>query len=343
MNIVPINTNKAVNTPTKTYFPIKQSFCGIKYRKTTLGDIFSHSKIKYLDVLEGIRAGEYGTICDGSAPLSKFFHKLNSAKDIKALKKLGLSTNDIGCAYSFLKAKANRPLSTSFVHDCSVMYLYNKNNNTHFLYHIHKDENEKEISAIIKLFMPEGYSHASIVPGDKYWTDTHKRYLPEIFSAIQKGDKNAKISVFHASSQRPEIVGYMGKMYEISNKFYLQPLSKRLQKGERGQATFPIRDFRIYSTIYDSNSATDIKKLQKRKHFIKHSAEYTPELRQILYRIIDERINGLKELEKIKSSEELDQFLKTKDMDYLFGYPQIGKAGYLSAVNNKKNELRIMQ
>ena len=318
------------------------SFRGLKLHRLSLKDSFRIKKTHYINELVGIIAGEYGTTCKDSQPLSNFFGQFKSKKEIQNIKKLGLSTNDAGCAYSFLKSKADRPLSTSFVHDCSVMYLYNERKNTHFLYHIHKDEKEEEILAIINLFMPEGYSHASIVPGDKYWADTHRRYLPEVYSAIKKGASNVKVSVFHCSSERPEIVGYKGKMYEIPNKFYSKPYIEKFSQGDRGQATFSIRDFRIYTTLYNANSSNSISDLQKNIYEIKHSSQYTPELRQILYKIINERIDSLKELENLKTKSEFEEFIKQKGLDYMYGYPQTGKAGFYSAIESKKKDLGIV-
>lgn len=332
--------NICSNNNTKIKPNYSQSFYGLKFKPHYFKDTL-HIPPRYVEKLQKIQAGEFGTICKGSIPMQKFFPKLKSLKEIETAKRNGLSTNDIGYAYSFLKAQANRPLSTSFIHDCTAMYLYNEKTNTHFLYHIFKDENKKEISEIIKLFMPEGYTHASLVPGDKHWSNTHKKYLPEVFSAIKNGSKNVKISIYHDSSPKPEVVGYMGKMYEIPNKYYLKPYTKRICKPDKGQASFPIRDFRIYSTIYKANESNDIIELFKNKLKIKISNTYTNELKKILYKVIDERINGLKELKKIQTPEELNTFLKTKDMDYIFGYPQIGKAGYHSAIDNKKIELGI--
>lgn len=321
---------------------IQPAFYGLKLKKS-LEDIFQLNT-SYIKEITEIKPGDYGTTCKGSKPLPSFFTQFkNNKKEIEILKQTGISTNDSGCAYSFLKSKANKPLSTSFVHDCSVMYLYNEQKHTHFLYHIHKDENKEEISAIIKLFMPEGYTHASIVPGDKYWADTHKKYLPQIFSAIKEGSNNVKINVYHNSSERPEVVGYKGCMYEIPNKFYSKPYIERMSEKDRGQASFKIRDFRIYTTLYESNISNDVKELQKQKNAIKHSNQYTPELRRVLYNIIEERINALKELNNIKTESELNKYLESKGLEYLYGYPQIGKAGFYSAVTNKKKELGIMQ
>ena len=321
---------------------VQPAFYGIKLNSKNLKDIV-HINPSYIKEITNIKAGEYGTVCKGSKPLPSFFAQFKNKKDINTVKHMGLSTNENGCAYAFLKSKSDRPLSTSFVHDCSVMYLYNEQKHTHFLYHIHKDENKEEISAIIRLFMPEGYTHASIVPGDKYWADTHKQYLPQIFSAIKEGSNNVKINVYHNSSERPEVVGYKGCMYGIPNKFYSKPYIERMSEKDRGQASFKIRDFRIYTTLYESNSSNDVKELQKQKNAIKHSNQYTPELRRVLYNIIEERINALKELNNIKTESELNKYLESKGLEYLYGYPQIGKAGFYSAVTNKKKELGIVQ
>ena len=50
--------------------------------------------------------------------------------------------------------------------------------NTHFLYHVHPETSKTELDYMVKTFMQEGYTNASIVPGGKFWTSSHKKYLP---------------------------------------------------------------------------------------------------------------------------------------------------------------------
>lgn len=157
--------------------------------------------------IKNIRAGEYSTICDGSTPMRKFFHILKKLTPY-AIKKRGISTNTYGYAPSFLKTSADNPISTSFVHDCSVMYLYNKKTNTHTLYHSLWDIPKKNFKFIIKNFMPEGVTHAAIAPGNCTWVEKHRFTLPDMFNAIKESDPNTIINVYHSKTLYPEIVGY---------------------------------------------------------------------------------------------------------------------------------------
>ena len=208
-------------------------------------DVFQHSE-SGLSEIKNVRQGRFGSICDGSKPLKPFMELFHSETFFqKRILKKGLSTPTDAGAPAFLKSKANNPLSTSEVHDCSVAYFYNQVNNTHFLYHIHPNQDERMIKRYIRDFMPEGFQKACIIPGRNYWTVTHKETLPIIFNAIKSINPKSHVEVFHYSTEMPEIVGYRGSVYEILNKNYYQFMRK-----EDGQATFKITDTKL--KIFDS-------------------------------------------------------------------------------------------
>ena len=75
---------------------------------------------------------------------------LQIRETLDKLYKRGLSTNTEGWSDCFLKSGADNPLSTSSVYDCSVMYLFNKDTNTHFLYHSYYKKNQDEFDRRIQ-------------------------------------------------------------------------------------------------------------------------------------------------------------------------------------------------
>lgn len=109
-----------------------------------------------------------GTKCKNSIPLRKFwdFFEIDKNTFLK-----GFSTNTDGFANSFLKTKSNIPISTSYVHDCSVMYLFNKNTKTHAIYHAAPDCKSETLQFMINSLMPEGFTKAAIIPEDAIFTE----------------------------------------------------------------------------------------------------------------------------------------------------------------------------
>ena len=134
--------------------------------------------------IRNVHAGEFGTVCKGSKPLENFERSVAPSELAKLYKK-GLSTNTGGWANCFLKSKANRPLSTSSVYDCSVMYLFNEKSNTHFLYHSYFDTTENTFDYLIKTFMPEGFTKANLVTGYAKWYPKHGETLTQMLKALK--------------------------------------------------------------------------------------------------------------------------------------------------------------
>ena len=95
-----------------------------------------------LDKIESLESGFFGTKCKGSVPLPNFTAEYES--DIQKLIAKGQSTSIWKYPDVFLKTDANNPISTSGVCDCSVFYLFNKDKNTHFMYHIGIDTKDKD-------------------------------------------------------------------------------------------------------------------------------------------------------------------------------------------------------
>lgn len=289
-----------------------------------LKDVFVKNKGQGLKKLVDIYPGAYGTQCRGSIPLNNFFKLFPSRQELENVIKKGLSTDDQGFAYSFLKTSGNNPVSTSFVQDCSVIYLYNKNRNNHFLYHMYSEVDKKELEYMIKTFMKEGYTKASIVPGSNRWSEVHKGYLPMVFDTLKSNNPKAIVNVYHNTSKVPEIVGYKGAMFQIDSNIL----------ADWGQATFKISDAYVGNTLTKIHYANSVEVLNKlKKYFDKQ--KYDIEIKKVLNRLILERQNEIKKIQSFKNLDELYRFLETKTKDYLNGCFEYSHEGYNEVIRNQ--------
>ena len=124
-------TENKCNRPTFGHAKLKHLYTKDFFVKSDL-KLASLSEIK--DITPVAFAG---TKCRGAIMLKNFWDTI-APKNLKKkfiLSRQGLSTNKNGFADSFLKTQAHKPISTSFVHDCAVMYLYNDKTKTHAMYH----------------------------------------------------------------------------------------------------------------------------------------------------------------------------------------------------------------
>lgn len=318
------------------------NFCA-KERITSPEDSSIKDPINGLTSIAEIAAGEFGTVCKGSLPLGNFFREMDIRKFLIIMYR-GLSTNDTGGAYSFLKSSADNPISTSFVQDCSVMYLYNKADNTHFMYHIHRDVKRKELDFLIKHFMPNGYTNAAIVPGNVHFKSTHERYLSDVFEAIRTNNPNAKINIYHFSSKSPEIVGYKGMVYEIPNK----AISEQIKNGtnpyfirDLPQVSFKIQDIRVSPDLYKLSCCNDLESVNEMKQKIKKS-KYDSEIKQVFYDILDARLADIQRIENCSNMEELDRLAKDLYDNDIQSYFAWAYKGYENIICAKRNSLKKM-
>lgn len=275
---------------------------GIKFKPVHIKDLFVKS-VKGLQSLNNIKRGEYGTICKGSKPLPNFYDEF-SEKELKQACKRGISTNTESFANCFLKSSAQKPLSTSSVHDCSVMYLFNEKTNTHFMFHSYYKNTEDYFENLIKTFMKEGFSKAYILPGDNAWTERHPQTMHAMFNAIKKLNQTAKLEVYHNSSKLPEIVGYKGKVFEIPNRIVM------LGFEDGGQASFKICDLQNRTTMNkikaEGISSENLDKLE-----LEFCAEgYDEEILKILKHRIEERRTTIQDIEACTSIEELKELME---------------------------------
>lgn len=281
--------------PVKTYTP---TFQGIKLKKLfSIGDFFIKDT-SGLKCIRGIKAGATGgTVCLGSIPMKNFFAQF-SLKEIENLKKKGMSTNADGFPSCFLKTKSDVPISTSFIHDCSAMYLYNKNTKTHMLYHAAYNTPKKTLDSIMDILMPEGFSTGIIIPGSSNWTERHEDNMHNMFELMKNHNPDSKVNVYHDSSWYPEVVGYKGEVFEIPNKImYLGG------EVDEGQASFRIVDAQSYNTfdkiVYNCNLVKDASVLKK--EFEK--AGFSKEMLSALFIKIDEKVKCLKVIENCRDFE----------------------------------------
>ncbi len=279
---------------------------GISFRPKLLKDMFTRQTPelpKGILNIKNVHAGEFGTECKGSLPLPDF-EKSFGFRKLEKLYRTGYSTNIEAWANCLLKSTADRPLSTSSVHDCSVLYLYNNVTNTHFLYHTYYDTDKKGFEFLIKTFMPEGYTKADIVPGDAKWHVRHGRTLLQMFKALKDCSKTAPVNVYHDSSRLPEIVGYKGNVYEIPN------IRTSLGLSDEGQASFRISDIQINNTIgMIAHTGNSSKRIYELKNWFE-SGEYDEEVSKILFKILDERLEKIQEIENCFTNEDLKLFIK---------------------------------
>lgn len=296
-----IKLNKIQNNKTP-------NFSGL-FPKGLLKDIFCKQKNSFaggLSKIKNIHPGAYGTECKHSIPLSDFNDQFNS-KDLEKLYKKGLSTNTNAWADCFLISSADKPLSTSSVYDCSVLYLFNEKNNTHFLYHSYFNADEKLFQFLIKTFMPEGFTRAGIVPGDKSWSVRHKQTIPTMFNVLRKNNKKASITVYHDSSSLPEIVGHNGSIFEIPNR------RTALGLNDAGQASFKICDLKLNNILgeidYNTNNSLRIAVL---RNFFAEK-KYDNEILKVLNNLLDKRQEIINKIEACKTQEELELLLKPLD------------------------------
>lgn len=260
-----------------------------------------------LTEITGIRAGSGGgTTCDGAKSLRNFWSIFDKSS-IKPVRAKGLATNTEAYPNSYLKAKANVPLSTSGVYDCSVMYLYNDKTKTHALYHAEHSISKKELKKVLKFLMPEGISHGIIVPGISRWYKRHEKNLHNMFKVMKESNRNAVVNVMTDSTPVPEIVGYKGRAYEIPSR----------NSSGTPQSSFEIQDIQGYDTFFVVKDVRSEKDANKLKYAFKNRG-YNKETLDILNRKVDQRMEIINGILNCKSYEELDEYMECLDCDNVF-------------------------
>ena len=162
--------------------------------------------------------------------------------------------------------------------------------------------------------MPEGFTKADILPGDRKWYMRHWETLPQMLKALKASGQKAEIDVHHYSSQLPEIVGYNGNLYEIVNRRTALGLS------DKGQASFRVCDLRVNSLVgeIDFNACTTKKIALQRKRFA--AEKYDPEVIKILNNLLDKHEGKVKQIEVCNTPEELDAVIKSFNATELYKF-----------------------
>lgn len=291
---------RILNINSKTNYNIAPQFKGLRAKPKTLSDIFTQQPNKFrceanaISEITNIRPFELGgTQCRNSIPLKNFWDFFES--DGHYIK--GFSTNKDGYANSYLKAKTNVPLSTSFVHDCSVMYLFNKDTQTHALYHAHSKCSKETLKFIIDTLMPEGFTKGAIVPGDHLFFREHKRNMENMFKLMKDKNPNVLINVYNASTRYPEIVGYKGFMYEIPNKKVQEQRCRgEFEPWDFGQSSFKIANLQGFNTFDNIDICKNSEELLKLKKTFK-DAKFPKETLAVLNNQVEKRLEVMQEIE----------------------------------------------
>ena len=318
---------------------ISPNFRAFASKVKTLNDVFYKNQFVQMQrksitrIIDVIPIKFAGTSCKGSIPLQNFWHffKLKNPK-LKS-NYFGLSTNKDGYADSFLKEKSNVPLSTSFVHNCSAMYLYNDKTKTHALYHAAPDCRAEHLNSMIQRLMPEGITKAAIIPGDFIFYNEHPHNMKNMLKLIKQNSPNAKVNVYHDSTRFPEIVGYKGEVFEIPNKKVMKEMEiNPFDVLDQGQASFKILDLQGANTFYEiyskAVSEDNIDKLKKEFKLRKY-----PELvSEIFIKEIGEIEKIFKCINKIDSLEDLEF--------YQANYPQ---KTFKQVFRKRKEELLLKE
>lgn len=301
-----LNINRSTNQN------INPQFLGLRAKSKTLSDVLALQPNKFRCEANAISEITNvhpfilgGTQCNNSIPLKNFWDFFES--DGRYIK--GFSTNKDGYANSFLKTKANVPLSTSFVHDCSVMYLFNKNTKTHALYHAHSKCPKETLKFIIDTLMPEGITKGAIVPGDHLFFQEHKRNMENMLKLMKDKNPDTLINVYNSSTRYPEIVGYKGFMYEIPNKKVIeQRCSGDFEPWDFGQSSFKIANLQGFNTFDNINICKTSDELLKLKKSFK-DAKFPKETLAILNNQVEKRLEILQEIETADDFSKYNQLL----------------------------------
>ena len=287
---------------------LNSAYGHVQYKKLSLYDFIQSKPIgsktahKSLDRIADVKPGcMAGTKCKGSIPLRNFWNFIEKDKFLKCK---GYSTNKDGYGNCFLKSKANMPISTSYVHDCSVMYLYNKDTNTHAMYHAVSACPYKTLQFILRKLMPEGFTKGAIIPGDYIFYNEHKCNMKNMFKLLKTENPDAVINVYNSISRYPEITGLHGNVYEIPNAdAKMQMRNGVWDIDDHGQATFRILNLQNVNTFgcikYNCQTFEELDELEE----FYHSQKYPKEILSVLLQEIEQKRQFLKSIECSKNED----------------------------------------
>lgn len=186
-------------TPIRPYSP---NFTGNKYKKATqiASDCFCPSEAKIVKKLFN-----YSSEIN-SAPIMPYNGSMS--------KTAGLSTECGGYGGGWLTGSIDTPLSTTDIHTCAVLNLFNINTLKQVLFHVYHKTNANRIEQFIRKYFPD-FTHVNIVGGDQYPTINTIRKIEE---AVNNVNINAPKKYWHTLCHNAQIVAKNGEISHIKGK-----------------------------------------------------------------------------------------------------------------------------
>lgn len=187
-------------TPIKPYSP---NFTGRKYHKTAkiLNDCFCPS-------------GEFRI-------LKKSFNYSTEVNSVEVKpykgtleKSAGFSTGEDGCGGGWLVGDIDTPLSTTDVHTCALLNLFNVDTLKQALFHVYHETNANRIEQFIRKIFPD-FTHVNIVGGDRFRTVNTMR---KISDAVDNVNINAPKTYWHTITENPQLVAQNGEISFVKGK-----------------------------------------------------------------------------------------------------------------------------
>lgn len=186
---------------------INTFFTGNKYRKPVQileSCIFPGEPVKIIKKLFNYSAES------GSVPVKPYLGSLERSA--------GISTEEGGYGGGYLIGAVDRPLSTTDIHTCALLNLFNINTFKQALYHVYDKTSVEKIVEFIRKIFPD-FTGVNIAGGDQLPT---KNTMRKIAEAVDSVNPNVPKTYFHTVCENPQLVTCNG---EIS---YIKGMSGKL-------------------------------------------------------------------------------------------------------------------
>lgn len=129
-------------------------------------------------------------------------------------KSAGISTEAGGYGGGYLTGSIGKPLSTTDVHTCALLNLFNTKTSQQVLYHVYHATPMQKIVDFIRKNFPD-FTGVNIVGGDQFKTINTMR---EIEKAIDSVNPNIPKTYYHTLSENPQLVACNGEISYIEGK-----------------------------------------------------------------------------------------------------------------------------
>ncbi len=127
---------------------------------------------------------------------------------------VGISTEEGGYGGGYLTGNIDTPLSTTDVHTCALLNLFNEYTSKQALYHVHHKTPVQQIVDFIRKIFPD-FSGVNIAGGDQFQTVNTMRKIAE---AVDNVNPNAPKTYFHTVCENPQLVACDGEISYIKGK-----------------------------------------------------------------------------------------------------------------------------